>query len=399
MTHRKQDIELVEILQASCLHGDDPLRSLLVHTIQRVLEEELTAFLNAESYSRTEHRTGYRNGYKPRKLKTRVGRLELMVPKDREGRFQTALFDRYQRNEKALTLAIMEMYIQGVSTRKVKKITEELCGLEISKSQVSNLAKGLDEEVKIWRNRPLAKKYPYLIVDARYEKIRRGGHVISQGVLIVVGIGEDGYRELLGVWCADTESEQTWSEVFKELKERGLEGVTYIVSDEHKGLKKAVQRQFQGVTWQRCQVHFMRNVLSSVAKKDRSMILSYLREITGSINLESARKRLSETVYKLEATHPKVAEYLDTYGEEILAVYNLPEPHRKRMRSTNMLERFNEEIKRRTRVIRIFPNEQSCIRLVTALASETNEEWMARRYLDMTCEELGTITDTDIMVA
>jgi len=392
MTHPKQDIKLVEILQASCLQGDDPLRDLMVYTIQRVLEEELTAFLNAESYSRTEHRTGYRNGYKPRKLKTRVGRLELMVPKDREGRFQTVLFDRYQRNEKALTLAIMEMYVQGVSTRKVKKITEELCGLEI-------LAKGLDEEVKIWRNRPLAKKYPYLIVDARYEKIRRGGHVISQGVLIVVGISKDGYRELLGVWCADTESEQTWSEVFRELKERGLEGVTYIVSDEHKGLKKAVQRQFQGVTWQRCQVHFMRNVLSSVAKKDRSMILSYLKEITGSVNLESARKRLSEAVYKLEATHPKVAEYLDTYCEEILAVYKLPEPHRKRMRSTNMLERFNEEIKRRTRVIRIFPNEQSCIRLVTALACETNEEWMARRYLDMNCEELGTITDTDIMVA
>lgn len=181
MTHRNQDIELVEILQATCADGDDPLRALLAHTLQRVLEEEITAFLNAETYERTDKRKGYRNGYKPRTLKTRVGRIELMVPKDREGRFQTELFEKYQRNEKALTLAIMEMYVQGVSTRKVKKITEELCGLDISRSQVSNLAKGLDEEIAVWRSRPLKKKYPYLVVDARYEDIRSGLHVTSQG--------------------------------------------------------------------------------------------------------------------------------------------------------------------------------------------------------------------------
>jgi len=399
MTHPKKDIELVEIFQASCAQGDDPLRSLLAYTLQHVLEGEITTFLNAETYERTDKRKGYRNGYKPRTLKTRVGRIELMVPKDREGRFQTELFEKYQRNEKALTLAIMEMYVQGVSTRKVKKITEELCGLDISRSQVSNLAKGLDEEIAVWRSRPLKKKYPYLVVDARYEDIRSGLHVTSQGVLLVVGISDDGHREHLGVWNADSENEQSWSQVFRELKERGLKGVEYLVSDDHSGLVKAAKRQFQGVVWQRCQTHFIRNVLSLVSKKDRKKIAVYLKEITGSNSLESARKRIRETVDTLEAPHPKVAKFLDTYSEEILGVYALPESHRKRMRSTNMLERYNQEIKRRTRVVRIFPNEKSCIRLVSALAIETNEEWMARRYLKMNQKEASTQSTTDDLAA
>jgi len=388
MAHlKKEDTGILGILQASSGNGDDPLKALLRHTIQQVLEEELTAFLKAEPYTRTEERRGYRNGYKPRTLKTRVGRLELMVPKDREGRFQTELFEKYQRNEKALALAIIEMYIQGVSTRKVKKITEELCGLEISKSQVSALAKGLDKEVKKWRMHPLTKRYPYLMVDARGERIRRDGAIIPQSALIVVGIDNEGYREVLGVWCADSESEASWSTVFRELKERGLHGVIYVVSDDHTGLTKAIAHQYQGAIWQRCQVHFIRNVLSKVPKKDRGRILAHLRDITGASSLESARNRLNEAVDGLMATHPRVAGHLDMYGEEILAVYALPEHHRKRMRTTNMLERFNEEIKRRTRVIRIFPNEASCVRLVSALAMEENENWMERKYLNMETEE------------
>ncbi len=388
MAHlKKEDTGILGILQASSGNGDDPLKALLRHTIQQVLEEELTSFLKAEPYTRTESRRGYRNGYKPRTLNTRVGRLELMVPKDREGRFQTELFEKYQRNEKALVLAIIEMYVQGVSTRKVKKITEELCGLEISKSQVSTLSKGLDTEIQKWRNRPLTKQYPYLVVDARYERMRRGG-VIPQGVLIVVGIGSDGYRETLGVWCADSESEMSWSAVFRELKERGLHGVNYVVSDNHTGLTKAIAREFQGVIWQRCQVHFIRNVLSKVLKKDRGKILAHLHDITGASSLESARNRLRETVEALHASHPKAADLLDDHGEEILAVYALPEAHRIRMRTTNMLERFNQEIKRRTRVIRIFPNEQSCVRLISALAMEENENWMDRKYLNMETEEI-----------
>jgi len=310
-----------------------------------------------------------------------------MVPKDREGRFQTELFEKYQRNEKALVLAIIEMYVQGVSTRKVKKITEELCGLEISKSQVSTLAKGLDKEVQKWRMRPLTKRYPYLVVDARCERIRHDGSIVPQSALIVVGIDNEGYREVLGVWCADSESEASWSAVFRELKERGLHGVSYVVSDDHTGLTKAIARQFQGAIWQRCQVHFMRNVRAMVSKKDRGRITASIREITGAESLDSARKRLHEAVQALHASHPKVAEHLDMHGEEILAVYALPEHHRKRMRTTNMLERFNQEIKRRTRVVRIFPNEKSCIRLVSALAMEENENWMERKYLNMETEE------------
>jgi len=388
MAHlKKEDTGILEILQASSGNGDDPLKALLRHTIQQVLEEELTAFLKAEPYTRTEERRGYRNGYKPRTLKTRIGRLELMVPKDREGRFQTELFEKYQRNEKALVLAIIEMYVQGVSTRKVKKITEELCGLEISKSQVSTLAKGLDKEVQQWRMSSLTKRYPYLVVDARVERIRRDGAIIPQSALIVVGIDNEGYREVLGVWCADSESEASWSAVFRELKERGLHGVSYVVSDDHTGLTKAIAREFQGAIWQRCQVHFIRNVRAMISKKDRGRITASLREITGAESLVSARKRLHEAVDALTATHPRVAGHLDMYGEEILAVYALPEHHRKRMRTTNMLERFNEEIKRRTRVVRIFPNEQSCIRLVSALAIEENENWMERKYLNMETEE------------
>jgi len=388
MAHlKREDTDILGILQESSGNGDDPLKALLKHTIQQVLEEELTAFLNAEPYTRTEERRGYRNGYKPRTLKTRVGRLDLMVPKDREGLFQTELFEKYQRNEKALVLAIIEMYVQGVSTRKVKKITEELCGLEISKSQVSTLAKGLDKEVQKWRMRPLTKRYPYLVVDARVERIRRDGAIIPQSILIVVGIDNEGYREVLGVWCADSESEASWSIVFRELKERGLHGLNYVVSDDHKGLTKAIAREFQGAIWQRCQVHFMRNVRAMVSKKDRGRITACLRELTGAESLDSARKRLHEAVDALTPAHPRVAGHLDMYGEEILAVYTLPEHHRKRMRTTNMLERFNEEIKRRTQVVRIFPNEQSCIRLVSALAMEENENWMERKYLNMETEE------------
>jgi len=388
MTHlKKKDTGILGILQAGSGNGYDPMKALLRHTIQQLLEEELTAFLNAEPYTRTAERRGYRNGYKPRTLNTRVGRLDLMVPKDREGRFQTELFEKYQRNEKALVLAIIEMYVQGVSTRKVKKITEELCGLDISKSQVSELSKGLDTEVQKWRMSQLSKQYPYLVVDARCERIRRDGSVIPQSVLIVVGIDNEGFREVLGVWCADSESEASWSMVFRELKERGLHGVNYVVSDDHKGLTKAIAHQFQGAIWQRCQVHFMRNVRAMVSKKDRNRITASLKEITGAESLDSARKRLNEAVDALTPTHSRVAGHLDMYGEEILAVYALPEHHRKRMRTTNMLERFNEEIKRRTRVVRIFPNEQSCIRLVSALAMEENENWMERKYLNMETEE------------
>jgi putative transposase len=382
MARRVNDTDLLAVWQEAAEDGDG-LRHLVQHVLERVLEEELTAFLGAETYERTEGRRGYRNGAKPRTLKTRVGSIDLMVPKDREGRFQPSLFERYQRNEKALVLALVEMYVQGVSTRKVKAITEQLCGLEISKSQVSALATGLDEAIAAWRERPLERAYPYLIVDARYEKVRCGPRVVSQGVLVVVGISAAGFREILGVWQAATESEATWSEVFEDLKRRGLHGVQYVVSDDHQGLRRAIDRHFQGALWQRCQVHFLRNLLGRVRKRDRAEVLALLRSITEAATREAALEAVRAAVAALTATYPEVAALLEAAAPEILAVYDLPEAHRKRLRSTNLLERYNQELKRRTRVVRIFPNGASCVRLVSALAMEANEEWLARRYLDM----------------
>ena len=386
MARREETTELVQVWQEAREAGDDPIRALMQVLLQELLEEEMTAHVGAEPYERTGERRGLRNGYKPRSLKTRVGTLDLLVPQDREGRFRTELFPRYQRSEKALVLALVQMYLEGVSTRKVKRITEQLCGLQISRSQVSALVVDLEAEIDAWRSRPLAKRYPYLVIDARYEKVRRRPHVVSQAVLVVVGIGEDGRREVLGTYLADSESEATWSDVFKDLKGRGLEGVQYVVSDDHEGLVAAVRRYFQGAVWQRCQVHLVRNLLAKVSRGDRPWVLEGWREVREAKTLEEARARLRELVEALEVKHPEVAAWLEEAGEEALAVYALPEEHRKRMRSTNMLERLNQELKRRTRVVRIFPDGSSCLRLVTALAMETSEEWQARCYLDMAVE-------------
>jgi transposase-like protein len=269
MARKGEGIGIVEGWQGG-LGGEDFLRGLVERVVQQVLEAEMTSFLGAGTYERTGERRGWRNGYKPRTLKTRVGGLELMVPKDRDGEFQTELFERYQRSEKALVLAMVQMYLEGVSTRKVSAITEALCGLEVSKSQVSALTAKLDAEIAEWRMRPLTEEYPYLIFDARYEKVRRGGAVVSQGVLVAIGISAAGCREVLGCWVAESESEASWGAVFAELKQRGLSGVRYVVSDDHAGMVKAIGRHFQGAVWQRCQVHCVRNALSLCGVQRRS---------------------------------------------------------------------------------------------------------------------------------
>jgi putative transposase len=395
MARKVEGIEIMEGLQGG-FGGEDFLRGLVERVVQQVLEAEMASFLGAGTYERNGERRGWRNGYKPRMLKTRVGTLELMVPKDREGEFQTELFERYQRSEKALVLAMVQMYLEGVSTRKVSAITEELCGLEVSKSQVSALTAKLDAEIAEWRKRPLTQAYPYLMVDARYEKVRRCGAVVSQGVLVVCGIDERGYREVLGCWVAESESEASWGAVFAELKQRGLSGVRYVVSDDHAGMVKAIGRYFQGAVWQRCQVHFVRNALSLCGVQQRPLVLSLMRSVTEAPTRETARTALALAIAELQKKAPKVARLLEEHGEEILGVYALPEAHRKRMRTTNMLERQNQELKRRTRVVRIFPNEQSCLRLISALLIETSQEWMGRVYL---CMEEDTGTETHAQAA
>ncbi len=379
---------MLALWQEAIGQEEDPLRRLAEMMLQRLLEQEMTAFLGAEPHQRSAERRGYRNGHTPRTFTTRVGRLKLQVPRDREGRFSTELFERYQRSEKALVLALLEMYVQGVSTRKVKKITEELCGVEVSRSQVSELARGLDEQVQAWREGRIGQRYPYLVVDALFEKVRHGPQVLSDAVLVVSGITEDGFRQHLGVWCADTESEATWSEVFADLGNRGLQGVRYVVSDKHRGIESAVGRHFQGAVWNRCQVHFKRNVCGKVRCKDREWVAGLLKEVTDAGSPAEARRALQSAAGELEHRYPEVARMLETEGEEMLGVYALPAGHRTRMRTTNMLERWFEEVRRRTRVVRIFPNRASCVRLIGAHAMEANEEWLGRIYLRMEPERI-----------
>lgn len=367
---------------------DDPgfLRGLVERALQTLLEEEMSAHLGAERYERSGERRGYRNGYKPRTLTTRVGTLELLVPQDRDGSFSTELFARYQRTEQALVLGLMEMYIQGVSTRKVAQITEALCGTRFSKSQVSTLAGRLDTELAAWRKRPLsAPSYPYVWVDARYEHVRVAGRVISQGVLIASGLrGDDGHREILGVMVADSESEATWQELFRSLKGRGLSGVRLVISDDHAGLRQAIRRHFQGASWQRCQVHFTRNLCGQVGATKRATLAGELRAVFQAPHWEQAHTLARRVADGWRASHPHLAAQLEEGIEDCLSCLWFPPAHQARIRTTNGLERLSQELKRRTRVVRIFPNRESCLRLVTALAAEHSDEWLSgRRYLDV----------------
>jgi len=353
---------------------NDPsfLRQLVEAALNRFLDAEITEHLQAGPYERSDARTGYRNGYRARQLKTRVGTLSLSVPMDREGTFRTELFDRYQRSEKALVGTLMEMYLEGVSTRKVKEVTEALCGTSFSKSTVSRLVGSLDADLAAWRERRL---------DVA---VRVNGQVVSQGVLVVKGVREDGLRELLAVEVADTESEATYEDLFRRLKDRGLTGVQLVTSDDHRGLVKAVGKHFQGVAWQRCQVHVTRNALGKVARAHRAALAADIKAVFNAPTLAWARELKREVVDRWARSHPKLAEWLETALEDALACFAFPEAHRRRIRSTNGLERFNQELKRRTRVVRIFPNPDACLRLVSALCVEQSEEWLAGRvYLDM----------------
>ncbi len=377
--------QLLQVMEREEL--EDFLKEMVEQVCQELLELEITEHLRAQPYERTEERVGYRNGYKPRRLHTRVGTLELRVPQDREGRFSPSLFARYQRSEKALLLALQEMYLQGVSTRKVRKITEQLCGTAFSKDQVSAVAQQLDEQLAAWRTRTLGE-YPYLIIDAKYEKIREDGQVKSFGVLIIKGVRSDGKREILAVEVANTENESTWSEVFRDLKRRGLSEVRCIVSDDHEGLGQAIDRYFQGVAWQRCQVHYLKNATDKIPAKERSMLRERLKDAWAAPDRQTAQSRLEQIIEDYRGRYLELADWLEETGEETLTIFELPKEHRKRMRSTNGLERFHQELERRTRVVRIFPNRKSCLRLVSALAMEQSEEWLTgRKYLDMSLLE------------
>jgi putative transposase len=371
-------------LKALASEDQDFVRHLVREVMQEILEAEMTDALGAEPGERTEARLGYRAGHYPRTLITRVGKLELRVPRDRDGRFSTELFERYQRSEKALVSALAEMYVQGVSTRKVKAITEELCGHSFSASAISAINKGLDESLSQFAHRHLDEPYPYLILDARYERVREGGVIRSQAVFVAIGINQEGYRQILGVELAGRESQTSWRDFLVALKERGLHGVEFVVSDDHQGLRRSLMEILPEAAWQRCYVHFLRNALDHMPRKASDDCLQELRWLYDRRNLAEAQKDLSAWLSRWQGPYPRLCDWVEENISETLTFYRLPLGHHKHLKSTNMLERLNEEIKRRTRVVRIFPNTESCLRLIRALAVETHEGWLEEhRYLNM----------------
>lgn len=376
-------------LDSEVLHGlffqSEGVSRLLEQVLNQVLQAQASEQLQASPYERTEERKGYRNGSMTRKLTTRVGTIQLQVPRLRDGQFSTELFLRYQRSEQALVLALMEMVVNGVSTRKIAHITEELCGTEFSKSTVSDLCKGLDPLVREWNERSLQEAaYPFLLVDALVLKIREEKRVRSCSMMIAVGVNTEGFREILGLHMGDSESEASWSEFFLSLKKRGLHGVDLVVSDCHQGLVRAVQTHFQGCTWQRCQTHFLRNIMDATPKSLQDEVLGQIRSILHAPDSQTARALLEKVLRQYENKAPKAMEILEQGFDDATAVLVLPERYRKRLRTTNGVERLNEEVRRRERVIRIFPNRDSAIRLLGSLLIEIDEKWSTgKRYLDM----------------
>lgn len=363
---------------------DEAVVTLLEEVFNAILKMEADAQVGALSYERSPDRVTYRNGYRDRQLTTRVGSMTLHIPKFRDGTFSTQLFESYERSEQAFLLSIMEMTIQGVSTRKVSQITEALCGTTFSKSTVSALCQRLDPIVEAFRERPLSSQYPFVIVDAMYTRARDAGRVRSKGLLVAIGINQDGYREVLGFSAGDGESYDAWTQFFRGLKDRGLNGVHLVTSDHHKGLVKAVKEQFEGSHWQRCQTHFSRNLLEKVSPSIRAEIKALLTDLYNSPDLTQAKRRRDELIDKLEQVAPKAACVLDEGFDDITTVFHLPRAYRKRLRTSNSLERLNEELRRRERVIRIFPNEKSVERLLGSLLVDMHEKWMSSNvYFNM----------------
>ena len=391
MTHHESEPTTpTAALELLIEHGFDGMAAAIETLLNEAMKLERSGFLGAGPFERTENRRGYANGYKPKRIKSRLGQLELDIPKvrgllDGSEPFYPAALERGERSERALKLAVAEMYVQGVSTRKVTEITRELCGLEVSSSQVSRAAKLLDEELEAWRTRPLGE-CPYLLLDARYEKIRHGHHVVSCAVLYAVAVRPDGRRTILGVSVSLSEAEVHWRDLLRGLVERGLHGIQMVTSDDHEGIKAALNAIFPGVPWQRCQFHLQQNAQAYVPHvAQRTEVGRDIRAIFNAPDRTEAERLLRKTVTKWRKSAPRLAEWMETNLSEGFTVFALPSSHRRRLRTTNVLERVNRELKRRTRVATLFPNESSLLRLITAVLVEISEDWVTadRAYLRM----------------
>lgn len=364
---------------------DDAFAKLMEALLNQVLKAESSEQLGAENYQRSGTRKDYRNGTRIRGLVTRIGKLELEVPRHRNIPFKTAIFENYQRNEQALILTMMEMVVQGVSTRNIKKITEELCGETFSKSTVSEICRELDIPVKEFKERLLYEKYPFIMADAMYIKVREDHRIRSKALLLAIGVNPEGKKEVLGFDVCDAEKINTWKNFFEGLKNRGLRGVDLVISDSHKGLVESIKECFPGATWQRCQVHFSRNILEKCPKKYMAGLSSELTTMFNSSTLEEARRLRDLIIEEYQDVAMSAVQTLDEGFEDAMAVMYLPMKYRQSLRSTNIIERENREIRKREKVIQIFPNVESALRLLGAVLMDDHNDWSTRhRLFDMT---------------
>lgn len=377
MAVRVNDSKLSEVVELISERGFAGMAEAMQILLNEAMLVERARHLQVQPYERNPIRQDYANGFKPKLLKTQLGELSLNVPQVRDGDFYPSFLEKGIRSERALKLALAEMYVQGVSTRKVNAVLQELCGLEISSTEVSRATKLLDEELSNWKKRPL-NKYHYVFLDARYEKVRQSGCVVDCAILIAYGVNEQGKREILGLSVSLSENEVHWRNFLESLVGRGLNGIKLIVSDAHSGLKAALRAVFPSVPWQRCQFHLQQNAQAYVTKRDRkSEVAGSIRAIFDAENMEEAERILKQTVMKYEKEMPQLAAWMQENISEGLTIFNFPSAHRRRLRTSNIAERVNQEIRRRSRVARIFPNTASCERLAGALVMEISEQWLS----------------------
>jgi len=384
MTHETENTQFDMVMELLINNGFDGMAETMRIMMDSAMKIERGRYLQADPYQRTPDRQSYANGFKPKTIKTTAGEIMLAIPQTRDSRFYPSSLERGLRSERALKIALAEMYIQGVSTRKVTKITEQLCGFEVTSSEVSRASKELDVQLASWRNRPLGA-FSYVYLDARYEKVRHGGIVRSCAVLIAVGVNETGMREVLGISVELSEQELHWRHFLSALKDRGLYGIKLFISDAHEGLHAARNAVFPTVPWQRCQFHLQQNAQSYVPKQSmKQEVADRIRAIFAATDEQEAKRLLDLFIADYQKTAPKLASWAEGAIPEGLVVLQMPQAHRRQLRTNNMLERLNKEIKRRTRVACIFPNTDSCLRLVTAVAMEISDDWeTGKKYLNM----------------
>ena len=384
MTYRVEDNALERVFELLAEEGFDGMGQALAVLLIEMMKVERSAHLKAGPYERSDRRQGYANGFKPKRVRTRVGELELDVPQTRASDFYPSCLEKGLKSERALRMVLAEAYVQGVSTRKMAKLTQELCGIDVSSSDVSRAAKALDETLSAWRNRSL-EAMPYVYLDARYEKVRHGGQVVDCAILLAIGVDRPGKRSVLGVSVALSEQEVHWREFLISLKDRGLHGIELFISDAHEGLKAARKAVFPSVPWQRCQFHVQQNAQKYVPRQSmKREVAEAIRGVFNALNRQEAERQLDLLIKAYQDKAPKLAEWAAKAIPEALTAFGFPETHRRRIRTSNMVERLNKELKRRTAVATLFPNEDSCLRLVSAVAMEISDEWETGRvYLTM----------------